>query len=139
MLRALSAVVLAVVLAACSSGDDEVELAPPARPSEVGDLSGRYLVNGVDPLGSEYGGTLTISGDPSGYRLSWIVTGSIQEGDGEVVGNRLEVRWRTVDGPLSRGEASYVITSAGELDGVRTVDGYVGSGSEQAFPAPVTE
>lgn len=135
MRRAAAALAL-LALVACSGGDDDAELAPPAEAGEVGDLSGRYVVNGLDPLGSEYGGSLRIEGGPTLYTLTWVVTGSLQEGDGEVVGNRLEVRWRTVDGPPSRGEADYVVTTAGELDGVRTVEGYPGSGTEQAFPVP---
>ncbi len=133
----VTALVLSLVLTACSGGDDDPALAPPAEPGEIGDLSGSYVVNGFDPLGSEYGGSLTIaSGGAGAYTLSWIVTGSIQAGEGEIVGNHLEVQWHTVDGPPSRGEADYIVTTAGELDGTRTVEGYDGLGSEQAYPAP---
>lgn len=131
------ALVLSLALTGCSGGDDDSALAPPAEPGEIGDLSGNYVVNGFDPLGSEYGGSLTIASDGAGgYTLSWIVTGSIQAGEGEIVGNHLVVQWHTVDGPPSRGEADYIATTAGELDGTRTVEGYDGAGTEQAYPAP---
>lgn len=121
---------------ACSESENP-ELAPPADPGAIGDLSGSYVVNGFDPLGSEYGGSLTIEADGAGgYRLQWIITGSLQEGEGTLSGNRLEVEWHTIDGPASAGTAGYVVTSAGELDGTRMVDGYNGVGVEQAYPIP---
>ena len=54
----------------------------------------------MDPIGTEYGGNLTIKpgASPGEYLLQWIVTGSIQEGGGKLDGNTLRVEWRTVEG-----------------------------------------
>ena len=53
-----------------------------AQPGAVPNIVGSYSVNGLDPLGTEYGGNLTIKpgASPTEYLLQWIVTGSIQEG-----------------------------------------------------------
>ena len=126
-----------VALSAC--GEDEgSNLAPDAAPGSVPDVLGTYVVNGVDPLGTEYGGHLTIiEGEGlNRYQLQWIVTGSIQEGTGSLEGNQLLVEWNTVDG-LNRdaqGTAQYTVTEAGELYGTRTVIGAEELGTEEAFP-----
>jgi hypothetical protein len=112
-------------------GDDA---APGALPA----IEGSYSVNGFDPLGTEYGGNLTITpGDAAGrYRLQWIITGSIQEGEGQVAGNQLVVAWRTVEGsgPGASGVTTYTVTTLGELYGSRQVDGQSKLGRENAFP-----
>ncbi len=126
---------LLLVLVSCSRGGD---LAPDASPGDLPDLAGTYVVNGVDPLGTEYGGSLTISeGDGlHRYVLLWIVTGSIQEGTGRVEGNRLLADWWTVEGidARARGTAVFTVTEAGELYGTRRLEGSDGVGTEEAFP-----
>ena len=109
----------------------------PADPANVPDLAGIYAVNGMDPAGENYGGTLTIKpGDaPDTYTLHWIVTGAIQEGRGRVEGNQLIGQWWTLEGVTdARGEFTYTITTLGELDGTRTVEGFEKAGWEKAFP-----
>ena len=139
MRRPLFAVlVLAVVFLSACGGDEGSNLAPDATPGEVPDLLGSYVVNGFDPLGTEYGGHLTVTeGEgPNRYRLQWIITGSIQQATARVEGNRLIVEWSTVDG-LNRdasGTAEYTVTEAGELYGTRTVVGSDEVGTEEAFP-----
>jgi hypothetical protein len=109
-----------------------------APPGSVPDIVGSYVVNGVDPLGAEYSGVLTITpGGASGeYRFEWIVTGSVQEGHGVLTGNQVEVEWKTIDAQRSqsKGQTHYTITDVGELYGTRTVEGYAGEGREAAFP-----
>jgi hypothetical protein len=95
-------------------------------------------VNGFDPLGTEYGGHLTIT-EGAGlnrYHLQWIITGSIQEGTGSMEGNRLIAEWRTVEGldRDARGTAEYTVTEDGELYGTRSVVGSNATGTEEAFP-----
>jgi hypothetical protein len=71
-----------------------------AQPGAVPDIVGSYSVNGLDPLGTEYGGNLTVKpgASPAEYLLQWIVTGSIQEGSGKLDGDKLRVDWRMVEG-----------------------------------------
>lgn len=103
-----------------------------------GSLTGTYYLNGVDPEGTEYGGTLEImaTDQPDVYEMQWIITGSIQTGIGTVSGNELDVEWEVMEGynSSSHGTAHYEISSEGELNGDRTVVGEEGSGTEEAFP-----
>jgi hypothetical protein len=128
------------LLSACSDdGEGEIKGAD-ASPGAVPALAASYTVNGVDPQGTEYSGNLQVlPGDAAEtYALQWIITGSIQEGFGQVQGNQLLVRWRTTDGiGLGvTGITTYTITTEGELYGPRTVDGVELAGEEKAFPNP---
>lgn len=99
-------------------------------------IVGTYVVNGVDPLGIEYSGTVMIREAGTGYAVQWLITGSIQEGTGTLVGNRFVVDWRTVTvarGPSS-GTAEYVVGDDGVLRGERTVVGVDQVGTEEIFP-----
>lgn len=136
--RLLALFLLAVMVLAACGEDEGSNLAPDAVPGNIPSLVGTYVVNGVDPLGTEYGGHLTIT-EGSGlnrYQLQWIITGSIQEGTAGLDGNRLTVDWKTVDGLNrdARGAAEYTVTEAGELYGTRTVVGSEEVGTEEAFP-----
>ena len=132
-------VVLALLSACSDDGEGEIKGAD-ASPGAVPVLAASYTVNGVDPQGTEYSGNLQVRpGDAAGtYALQWIITGSIQEGFGQVQGNQLLVHWRTVDdiGLDVTGLTTYTITTEGELYGPRTVDGVPGAGEERAFPNP---
>jgi hypothetical protein len=101
-------------------------------------LEGTYVVNGVDPLGTEYSGVVIIGpGEtPNEVSIQWLITGAILEGVGTVDGDRLGVEWSTVEGPRqgSFGTAAYTIADDGSLTGTRTVDGVDGSGTEEIFP-----
>ena len=129
---------LALLLSACSGRGKPAEMAPPADPESIPNLVGTYVVNGFDPLGLEYGGHLTIiSGhEPGTFLMQWILIGNIQEGLGVLNGNQLMVGWQTIESSTgqTKGTAVYTVTEAGQLDGVRFVEGLVGEGSEQAYP-----
>lgn len=131
---------LLILLSACSTRERSNEMAPDADPDKVPDLVGEYAVNGLDPLGQEYGGRLTIStGDQSEtFNMQWIVVGSIQAGVGVLKGNQLLVEWQSVESSTSqsRGTAIYTVTEDGELYGTRIVDDYPEEGTEQAYPNP---
>lgn len=102
-------------------------------------IVGTYVVNGTDPTGVEYSGTVTIrDADGGGYTVQWIVTGAIQEGTGALAGDRFTVDWRTVSGGRgdSGGTAEYTVGDDGILRGTRTVDGAEGTGTEEIFPEP---
>ena len=130
---------LCISLCAACSRQDDAQLAPDAPAGHVPDLAGAYIVNGIDPLGSEYSGHLTITeGEMAGsYHMQWIITGSIQEGTATLEGNQLNVEWHSLAdsaaGEVS-GLSTYTITVNGELYGTRTITGHPGEGTETAFP-----
>lgn len=126
---ALAVGLLATLLSSCvlTGGKD-------ALPESI---VGSYLLNGVDPTGAEYAGHLTIEpGEgPDEYRLQWIVNG-VQEGSGELEADTIRVEWVTVDGVDmdARGVATFSVQNDGSLVGTRTVAGFEGFGTEEAFP-----
>ena len=139
MRRTFSAVLVLLLLAVSGCGEDEgSNRAPDASAGNVPALPGTYVVNGIDPVGTEYGGHLTITEGEglNRYHLQWIITGSIQEGTGSLEGNRLIIEWATLQGVnrQARGTAEYTVTEAGELYGTRTVVGSEEIGTEEAFP-----
>ena len=128
---------IALIMTACSSRNEPGEMSPDADPNNLPNLVGTYVVNGIDPLGDEYGGHLTITPgeEPETYHLQWIVVGGIQEGLGIVKGNQLLVDWQTIEGVKdATGTAVFTITETGQLYGIRTADGLDGEGEEQAYP-----
>ena len=130
-------VLLVLFLAACSARNKPGEMAPDADPSNLPNLIGTYAINGIDPIGDEYGGHLTISPSdaPDSYHLQWIVVGGIQEGVGIVKGNQLLVTWQTIEGVKdATGTATFTITKTGQLYGIWTADGLDGEGEEKAYP-----
>lgn len=142
MAKRLSLVLLAALalLSACSNKDKGTIHGADADPAAVPTLAASYSVNGVDPRGTEYSGNLQVrpGAAPGTYALQWIITGSIQEGFGQVQGNQLLVHWRTTDSIRLdvTGVTTYTITTEGELYGPRTVDGVSEAGEERAFPNP---
>lgn len=108
---------------------------PAGRDSDEG-IAGTYVVNGIDPTGLEYSGTLVISeAGGNEYTLEWIVTGSIARGRGVLAGSELAVDWESVAAAdLRTGTAFYVIQPDGRMIGSRTVDGVDEAGSEEVFP-----
>ena len=135
MMLLIFTIFLALGLAACRG---KGIVGPDAPPDAVPEIIGSYSVNGFDPLGTEYGGNLAITaGDTADtYNLQWIVTGSVQEGNGRLEGNTLYVEWKTVSSAArqSQGTATYTVTVNGELYGSRSVEGHTGEGTETAFP-----
>jgi len=127
-----------LTLSACTMRERAQIKGEDASPDALPTIEGSYSVNGFDPLGTEYGGNLTVApaGGEDQYKLQWIITGSIQEGEGRVEGNKLIVQWRTVPsvGPGATGVTTYTITTEGELYGQRQVEGQAKLGRENAFP-----
>jgi len=85
---------------------------------------GRWLVNGVDPFGVEYSGSLSITAVADGYTLDWIITGALVSGSGRRDGNLLSAEWtRTVAQDTIVGNATYRIDTDGNIVGdVRVAD-----------------
>jgi hypothetical protein len=136
LLLILLLLLTALLLVSCRKGTGVIQ-GEPADPANLPDITGVYAVNGIDPGDAEYSGTLKIeSGDkPDTYKLHWIVTGAIQEGEGVIEGNQLKARWRNLEGvSQASGDIVYTITALGELDGIRTIDGFEKKGWEKAFP-----
>ncbi len=127
-----------LTLSACTMRERAQIKGKDASPDALPTIVGSYSVNGFDPLGTEYGGNLTVApaGGEDQYSLQWIITGSIQEGDGQIEGNKLMVQWRTIEGsgPGASGVTTYTITTEGELYGPRQVEGQAKLGRENAFP-----
>ena len=127
-----------LTLSACTMRERAQIKGTDASPDALPTIVGSYSVNGFDPLGTEYGGNLTVAPGEGAeqYKLQWIITGSIQEGDGRIEGNKLMVQWRTVQGsgPGASGVTTYTITTEGELYGLRQVAGQAKLGRENAFP-----
>lgn len=128
-------ILLLVALSGCS-GDEEGGLGPDADPGRVPSFIGSHFVAGVDPTGAEYGGRVEITKGADGvYQLEWTVSGTLQQGEGHLHGNVLDVVWSTVPviGREVNGTAVYVVTVDGGLRGVRYVNGYDGEGTEEIF------
>jgi hypothetical protein len=103
----------------------------PARQDDDTDpFTGRWLVNGEDPFGTEYSGSLTIQAESGAYRLDWIVSGALLSGTGRTSGDRLEADWSgTIAGEAVDGTATYRVD--GELiEGTLQIVGLDGTGRE---------
>lgn len=129
----LLALAVALVLAGCF-------VVPGSTLEDRPGIAGTYIVNGVDPVGIEYSGTVVIEATerPDAFTINWVITGAILEGDGILQGDRLTVDWRTVESPRgpSSGTAVYTVEDDGRLVGTRTIDGVEGTGTEEIFPEP---
>jgi hypothetical protein len=131
MLRIVGLVAVATLTSACF---------PTAELSQDG-VYGSYVVNGLDPIGTEYTGRVTISrgADINDVIMEWVITGAIIHGEGVIAGDTMEIRWETVNDPggtISSGTASYEILDDGRLTGTITVDGFDQLGSETIYPDP---
>lgn len=131
MTRALLLAAILMLAVACLPG---------AELSQGPGILGTYVVNGVDPNGTEYTGRMSITegSDPGKVVIEWVVTGAIIHGEGRVDGDTLTVDWVIPDSPrgASTGTAEYEILDDGRLVGTRTVDGVDQPGTEEIFPEP---
>lgn len=87
-------------------------------------LGGRYKVNGANPDGSRYSGSVTISQAGQGYRVDWVVGQSTYQGIGVLEGNVLTVDWGS-DTPVV-----YALGPDGTLSGLWAA----GNGEETLAP-----
>ena len=138
MLRNLTRLVLVLALFVAACSEDPLLHADDALPGSIGSLAGGYVLNGIDPHGSEYTGRLDITGDPFShtYELQWIVTEAFQQGTGTLNGNVLEVKWQTSEQAALTvaGTAEFTVTVEGELYGSKMVTGDDGEWRETAYP-----
>ena len=107
---------------------------------DAGGLAGIYTVNGVDPTGAEYSGTLTIvaTDDPRTFDVQWLVTGARQEGVGQLRGQRFTVTWDEVANATGQGFATteYLIAADGSMTGTWRAEEFDRPGTEDVFPEP---
>lgn len=86
-------------------------------------VTGRYVVQGVNPDGSRYQGTAQMIQIGTRVRMSWDVAGQTYSGEGVVTGTTLTVDWgsdapviydisnpETLVGTWARGAAGEVLT-----------------------------
>ncbi len=127
---------IAALAAGCS--DDILMHGEDAPPGGIGDLAGSYVLNGIDPFGTEYAGRLDItSGSGSNrYLLQWIVPETVQQGTARLDGNKLIVDWQAAETSALAvsGTAEFTVTVDGELYGSKRVDGDDGEWRETAYP-----
>jgi uncharacterized caspase-like protein len=75
------------------SATDGFEPVALAATEEADSPEGEYTVDGRNPVGQKYSGTVTIAKDGDGYSLSWEVGDSSYTGEGKLQGNLLIVDW----------------------------------------------
>jgi hypothetical protein len=86
---------------------------------------GPYTVQGRNPDGSGYTGTLDLAAGPNGTALvTWRVAGTTVRGIGLLVGQTLSVAYPAGNGAV--GLAVYEVRPDGQLEGPWTADGSVG-------------
>jgi hypothetical protein len=88
--------------------------------------AGHYVVNGLNPNGSRYSGTLDVTASGDSYQFAWVTGASQFQGVGTLAGNVLTVNWGSNTTPLI-----YAVADAGSLHGL-WADGH---GEEVATPA----
>ena len=135
LLWAVGIVAFLVMVYACAlPGDLAV-----GRDDDTG-LPGIYTVNGVDPVGTEYSGTIVIRATDRNdrFEVEWIVTGAIQTGIGIRDGDGLTVEWSEVNNATGDGTGpiAYEIMSNGELLGTWRAAGFDEPGVERVFAEP---
>jgi hypothetical protein len=103
----------------------------PAATQDDGDpFTGRWLINGEDPFGTEYSGSLTIQAKDGGYQLDWIITGALLTGSGRTSGDTLTAEWNgTIAGTDVVGTAAYTV-DRDAIAGVTMIAGVDGEGAE---------
>lgn len=93
------------------------------------DLAGTYAVNGKNPNGTAYKGSLTISKAGNAWKVDW-KTGSESSGMGVEMGDMLAV----AVGGAECAPVAYRVSPEGGLTGVWTMPGGGMVGSERATP-----
>jgi hypothetical protein len=63
----------------------------------AGEISGTYSVEGVNPDGSAYSGTVVIKAEGSNYQFTWQIAGETFKGVGSTSGDTIVVKWGQKD------------------------------------------
>ena len=75
------------------SASEDLALFARAAEASVPTPVGRYRVDGRNPNGTRYAGTVSIAVEADAYRLDWRVGSSSYRGSGALAGNLLTVDW----------------------------------------------
>lgn len=86
--------------------------------SPAANIVGNYTVEGRNPDGSAYSGTVQLSQQQGQYRVLWSIAGTTYTGMGRLDGRVLTVAWQGDPAPVV-----YVVMPNGELHGTWS-DGY---------------
>lgn len=75
---------------------------------------------------------------PGNFKITWLVSGDIQEGARTLEGNRLTFMWKSMAGMGQNlsGHGTYTVTVNGEMYLQRNIDGVDEPGMEAAYPTP---
>jgi uncharacterized caspase-like protein len=106
------------------SATDKLTAFAAASPGPVPPPQGRYRVEGRNPDGSQYSGSLAISRQGGGYLFNWNVGNSSYRGSGRQDGNIITVNWGSAT-PIV-----YALAADGSLRGLWSA----GKGEEVATP-----
>jgi len=135
----ITLLLIALTLTACGR-KPPAPLGAEAPVDNVPGIIGEYALNAKDATGEQYGGTLIIAAGntTNEYKLTWLVSGDIQEGNGTLEGNQLTFTWNSMEGTNQNlsGSGNYTVTVNGELYGLRYIDGVAEPGQEAAYPNP---
>ena len=87
------------------------ETVTPAAPR----LEGNYLVDGTNPNGSKYKGSVVIKRNGDSYLVTWTIANQVFNGNGALAGNTLTVNWKSAAN--SSGTVAYGLSANGVLKG----------------------
>ncbi|MBY6116430.1 hypothetical protein KUW09_15935 [Mameliella alba] len=76
------------------------------------DLAGHYRVDGRNPDGSAYSGTVDLRENGGQYAVTWTIAGQVYRGTGRLQGRLLTVDWQGDSDPVF-----YVLMPDGDLHG----------------------
>jgi hypothetical protein len=94
------------------SATERLEPVAIAAPGDVLLSDGRYKVDGANPDGSRYSGTVKVTKQGERYRLEWQVGNTRYKGIGELAGKLLTVDWGSVTPVI------YALAPDGSLKGL---------------------
>ena len=97
------------------------------------DIVGKYDLEGTNPDGTGYSGTVEIVNAGDGYDLTWTIDSGpqaqIETGHGTLDGQTLTALWQMADNSSS-GTEQFTINSDGTLDGTWKIEGSEDEGQE---------
>jgi len=105
-------------------------------PADDDEYTGRWIIEGTDPRGVEYAGSLVIEAEEDAYSLRWIVTGSLRQGTADEEGDELVGEWVQSEG-IETGltGTARIRVDDDVLTSTVTVDGVPGEGLETGTAA----
>ncbi|MEN6485775.1 MAG: protein kinase [Syntrophobacteraceae bacterium] len=87
---------------------------PPA--AALPSIEGKYAIDGTNPSGTKYRGTVTIKRSGTGFAFEWLIAKKTTTGFGVLSGNTLSVSYKLSNG--TTGSAIYTVSPDGVLRGL---------------------